>query len=283
MLMGHAEGLLKLGSDKNLLHSDSGSDLDVDEGADNHPRVLYAASFDELASKHVNYDTIIWLSISLLLVLAWGVGIIMLLYLPYRRYVLQREIASRKLYVTSEGIVYKVSRPSYIPFLANRNVEKHVPLPLIIDVITEQGWLQSLYGLHTFRVESIVHGKAAPVDELQVQGLSNPGFLRKVIITRASKALQDTGISWDPNIKVNSTESMFRMESLTLGPAVLRSPLSKSTKIMGSPRRALMESKGVVPTDAMLNKLEEVNKSVKKLEFLIEKKQGSAGPSQDDA
>lgn len=106
--MGHAEGLLKLGPDINRLHSDSGSDLDVDEGADNHPRVLYAASFDELASKHVNYDTIIWLSISLLLVLAWGVGIIMLLYLPYRRYVLQRDIASRKLYVTSEGIVYKV-------------------------------------------------------------------------------------------------------------------------------------------------------------------------------
>ncbi|XP_047976728.1 uncharacterized protein LOC125218953 isoform X2 [Salvia hispanica] len=227
MLMGHAE---RLGSDKNLLPSDSGSDLDVDEGADNPPRVLYAASFNELSSKHVNYDTIIWLSISLLLVLAWSVGIIMLLYLPYRRYVLQRDIASRKLYVTSEGIVYKVSRPSYIPFLSNRNVEKHVPLPLIIDVIIEQGWLQSLYGLHTFRVESIVHGKAAPVDELQVQGLSNPGLLRKVIITQASKAIQDTGISWDPNIIVNSSESMFRMESLTLGPAVLRSPLSKSKK-----------------------------------------------------
>ncbi|KAL1546434.1 hypothetical protein AAHA92_23032 [Salvia divinorum] len=283
MLMGHAEGLLKLDSDKNLLHSDSGSELDVDEESDNHPRVLYAASFDELASKHVNYDTIIWLSISLLLVLAWGVGIIMLLYLPYRRYVLQRDIASRKLSVTSEGIVYKLSRPSYIPFLSNRNVEKHVPLPLIIDVILEQGWLQSLYGLHTFRVESIVHGKAAPVDELQVQGLSNPERLRKVIITHASKAIQDTGISWDPNIKVNSSESIFRMESLTLGPVVLRSPLSKSIKIMGSPRRALMEFKGVVPADAMLNKLEEVNKSVKKLEFLIEKKQGSASPSQDDA
>lgn len=44
------------------------------------------------------------------------------------------------------------------------------------------GWLQSLYGLHTFRVESIAHGKAAPVDELQVQGVSNPGLLRKVLV-----------------------------------------------------------------------------------------------------
>lgn len=43
------------------------------------------------------------------------------------------------------------------------------------------GCLQSVYGIHTFRVESIAHGKAAPVDELQVQGVSNPGLLRKVI------------------------------------------------------------------------------------------------------
>lgn len=42
------------------------------------------------------------------------------------------------------------------------------------------GCLQSVYGIHTFRVESIAHGKAAPVDELQVQGVGNPGLLRKV-------------------------------------------------------------------------------------------------------
>lgn len=42
------------------------------------------------------------------------------------------------------------------------------------------GWLQSVYGIHTLRIESIVHGKAAPMDELLVQGVSNPGLLRKV-------------------------------------------------------------------------------------------------------
>lgn len=283
MLMGRAEGLPNLGSAKNLLLSDPVSEIDADEEADNAMKVVYTASFDELASKNVNYDTVIWLSISLLLVLAWGFGIIMLLYLPYRRYVLQKDIASRKLYVTSEGIVFKVSRPSYIPFRGKRNIEKHVPLPLVIDVITEQGWLQSLYGLHTFRVESIAHGKAAPVDELQVQGVSNPGLLRKVIVTQASKAIQDTGISWNPNFKIPSSESMFRMESLTLGPAVLRSPTPQITKIMGSPRHAFMEPKGAVPTGAMLNKLDEVNKSVKKIEFLIEKRQGLAGPSMENA
>lgn len=42
------------------------------------------------------------------------------------------------------------------------------------------GCLQSIYGIHTFRVESIARGKAAPVDELQVQGVDNPVLLRKV-------------------------------------------------------------------------------------------------------
>lgn len=43
------------------------------------------------------------------------------------------------------------------------------------------GWLQSVYGIYTFRVESVAHGKAAPVDELQVQGVANPALLRKVM------------------------------------------------------------------------------------------------------
>lgn len=42
------------------------------------------------------------------------------------------------------------------------------------------GCLQSMYGIHTFRVESIAHGKAAPVDELLIQGISDPDVLRKV-------------------------------------------------------------------------------------------------------
>lgn len=44
------------------------------------------------------------------------------------------------------------------------------------------GCLQSIYGLHTLRIESIAHGGAAPVDELQVQGVYNPGILGKVKI-----------------------------------------------------------------------------------------------------
>ncbi|KAL4285329.1 hypothetical protein GQ457_16G011140 [Hibiscus cannabinus] len=73
-----------------------------------------------------------------------GVGIIMLLYLPFRRYVLQKDISSRKLYVTPSEIVYEVSRPSFIPFWGPVTIEKHVPLSKVIDIIIEQGTCSAL-------------------------------------------------------------------------------------------------------------------------------------------
>ena len=77
--------------------------------------IAYTTSFDELAKNNLQYNTIIWMSISLLLVLAWGVGIIMLLYLPFKKYVLHKYISSYKSHVTSTQTIYKV----YIIFLNN--------------------------------------------------------------------------------------------------------------------------------------------------------------------
>ncbi|XP_031277448.1 uncharacterized protein LOC116135879 isoform X2 [Pistacia vera] len=98
------------------------------------------------------------------------------------------------------------------------------------------GCLQSVYGIHTFRVESIAHGKAAPVDELQVQGIANPSLLKKVIVTEAAKVIQET---------------------------------------TSSPYQSSVERRGIVPGDLLLQKLDEVNKSVKKIEFLVEKSRDS--------
>lgn len=278
MLMGHADGLSELRSSKDHLLSDHEleveeyTDDDDEEAANSSEEILYAASFEELASNSVKYDTIIWFSISLLLVLAWGVGVFMLLYLPIRRYVLKKDISSRKLYVTPSEIVYKVSRPSFIPFWGKTTNERHVPLSLVIDVIIEQGCLQSIYGIHTFRVESIARGKAAPVDELQVQGVDNPVLLRKVIVTEAAKVIQNSSKNWKVNAFTGEVESMSRMASLTEGTAVLRSP-SKSWKMAGLPRQASVEHRGMVPGELILHKLDEVNKSVKKIELLFEKSQ----------
>ncbi|GMH21706.1 hypothetical protein Nepgr_023548 [Nepenthes gracilis] len=264
------DGLSEHSSQKDLLLADHTSEADYDEEADSSSNILYMASFEELASHYLQYDTIIWFSISLLLILAWGVGVIMLLYLPIKRYVLQKDISSRKLYVTPMEIVYKVSRPSFIPFWGVATIEKRVPLALVIDIIIEQGCLQSIYGIHNIRIESISRGKAAPVDELQVQGISNPGLLRKVIITEASKVILDSGRTLKLATQASEAEFMSHMGSSTEGPAALRSP-SKSSKVMGSPYLGSVEHRGTGFGELLLHKLEEVNRSVKRIESLIEK------------
>lgn len=76
--------------------------------------VLYTASFQETEENFIKHQTAQWVLYSLLLVLAWGVGLFMLLYLPVRRYIVRKDIRSRKLYLTQNAIVYKVK--SAFPF-----------------------------------------------------------------------------------------------------------------------------------------------------------------------
>lgn len=90
-----------------LLHDASHEDYE----AEDEP-VLYSASFEEAEDNFLKYQTVQWVLYSLLLILAWGIGLFMLLYLPVRRYILRKDIRSRKLYVTPSAIVYKVSHYS---------------------------------------------------------------------------------------------------------------------------------------------------------------------------
>ncbi|XP_057251128.1 uncharacterized protein LOC104888524 isoform X1 [Beta vulgaris subsp. vulgaris] len=258
MFLGRSGGLPVYSSLNDVLQPDLELEADEDEEADSSSRIIYTASFDELAGNYIQYETIIWLSISLLLVLAWGIGVIMLLYLPFKRYVLQKDISSRKLYVTPAEIIYKVSRPSFIPCWKTVTLETRVPLSLVIDIIIEQGCLESVYGIHTLRVESISRGKAAPVDELQVQGLSNPGLLQKVIITEASKAIRD------------ADNVMTRMSSLNKRLASLRPP-SMKWKADNSSYPVSSEHRGITSGELLFLKIDEMDRSVKKLESLINK------------
>ncbi|CAI9292202.1 unnamed protein product [Lactuca saligna] len=267
MFLGHTDGLPRVGSSKELPLADPLSELNGDESWE----ILYSASFEEFASSIVMYDTIIWISISLILVLAWGVGVIMLLYLPMRCYVLSKDISSRQLYVTPSEVVYKVSRPSFIPFWGVVNSERRIPLARAIDIIIEQGCLQAMFGIHTFRLESVAQGKAAYVDELQIQGVSNPQLLRKVIVKEASKVIQmqdgGSGRSWRHGSEPESPAQM-RSRSFTDGSNFLR---SASRNWKNSPRPPLQEQRGLNRTDVIINKVDQLSKSIKKLEGIVEK------------
>ncbi|KAK9056198.1 hypothetical protein SSX86_027287 [Deinandra increscens subsp. villosa] len=265
MFLGHMDSMQRAGSSKDLLLSDPVSELDGDEDEVVSEQILYTASFEEFASSIIMYDTIIWVSISLLLVLAWGVGVIMLLYLPMRRYVLSKDLSSRELYVTASEVVYKVSRPSYIPFWGVVKLERRIPLALAIDVIIEQGCLQAMFGIHTFRLESVAQGKASYVDQLQIQGVSNPECLRKVIVKEASKAIQEAGRAWRASVHNNEPQSPAQIRSFT-DVNVSRSP--KKWKAVNSPRAASAEQR--VLTEVLIHKMDELCQSVKVLQEKLE-------------
>ena len=78
------------------------------DGDGNDGTILYRACFLCNEEGTIGYESIRWLILSLALVPAWGIGLLMLLYLPLRRIVVRHDLRSRRLYVTPYAIVYKV-------------------------------------------------------------------------------------------------------------------------------------------------------------------------------
>ncbi|XP_015954828.1 uncharacterized protein LOC107479203 [Arachis duranensis] len=215
--------------------------------------VLYAASFVESEERFVKYNTVQWVLYSLLLILAWGIGFLMLLYLPVRRFVLRTDIRSRKLYLTPNSIVYKVTRPVPFPCFGVLQKEKHVLLQNVADVVVEQGYLQSHFGVYSLRIENI-GVRRPPSDDVKIQGVANPHAFRKAIMMRLS----------------NMRNEMFSTQVSTLDvPHMMMSP-SKSLRQDSTSGELLL-----------LQKLEEVGNSVKKIQCLFEEQQSHTAESTD--
>ncbi|XP_073157475.1 uncharacterized protein [Henckelia pumila] len=233
---------------------------EVDTDIDDQDPVLYAASFDESEENFVNYQTAYWVLYSLLLVLAWGFGLFMLIYLPLRRYILRKDIRSRKLYVTPNAIVYKVKKPVAFPCFGFLEKEKYVLLPSVADIVIEQGYLQSLFGVYSVRIENVGVRRPAS-DDVKIQGVSNPLAFRKVVLSHLSNIREEVFSRQASAIEEVSTPRM--------GPSsvTLMSPPSKS------PGYDYFSQLG----DAtILQKLEEVSSSVKRVQALIEEQNPQA-------
>ncbi|KAL9269144.1 hypothetical protein AKJ16_DCAP26272 [Drosera capensis] len=229
---------------------------------DDEEEVIYAASFAGMEENFVKYHTAQWVLYSLLLVLAWGIGLLMLLYLPVRRYVLRKEIRSRRLFVTNNSIVYQVVRPVPFPCFGVLKKEKHVLLPSVADVVIEQGYLQSLFGVYSVRIEN-VGVRRPPSDDVQIQGVADPAAFRKAVLTRLA------------NIR---TEAFARQISSAEDISNLRTPHQQGSWL--SPSKSSRQEY-MPPTGELifLQKLEEVGNSVKRVQTLIEERYSQTSES----
>lgn len=213
--------------------------------------ILYIASFEELEDNYVKYETAQWVLYSLLLILAWGIGLLMLLYLPVRRYILRKDFRSRKLYVTPDAIVYKVTRPVAFPCFGVLKKEKHILLPSVADIVIEQGYLQSLFGIYSVRIENAGVRKPAS-DDVQIQGIALPREFRKAVLMHLQ------------NMKESSSKKMLLNEDPLSSDYVL-------PPIRINPSRSLRHGFLLSSEEVILQKLEEVGSSVKRVQTLIEK------------
>uniref|UniRef100_A0A2P2Q8E1 Uncharacterized protein LOC105638019 n=1 Tax=Rhizophora mucronata TaxID=61149 RepID=A0A2P2Q8E1_RHIMU len=246
------EEVLEIDSlERGLLHKSEGFSGEGTE-AENET-VLYAASFEGMEENFVKYQTAQWVLYSLPLILAWGIGLIMLLYLPVRRYILRKDIRSKSLHLTPNSIVYKVTRPVAFPCFGVLKKEKHVLLASVADVVIEQGYLQSLFGVYSLRIEN-VGVRRPPSDDVQIQGIANPSAFREAVKARLSYMKSD----------VVSRQASAIEEIPNLRIAHPSSPWVSPSKFL---RYDSFPHSG---DTILLQKLEEVGTSVKRVQTLIE-------------
>ncbi|CAA7395602.1 unnamed protein product [Spirodela intermedia] len=228
-----------------LAASSGGGECDEEE------TVLCSASFEDMEDSFLRYQTALWVLYSLLLILAWGIGLLMLLYAPIRRYVMRREFRSRKLYLTPNAIVYKVTRPAAFPYFGVLKKEKYVVLPSVADIMIEQGYLQSFFGVYSMRIENAGVQRPAS-DYVKIQGVANPRAFRKAVLSYLAK------------IKSGSFSRQ----------ASIQEDLPSFLSVGVSPSRSHRITPLTPSGDQIMQKLEEVGSSVKRVQSLIEKRQG---------
>ncbi|KAG9443667.1 hypothetical protein H6P81_015007 [Aristolochia fimbriata] len=258
--MGTDDGVVEIGYlERHLLSENPHSgNCEIEDGT-----VLYEASFQDMEDSYVKYQTARWVLYSLLLVLAWGIGIIMFLYLPVRRHILRKDFRSRKLQVTPDAIVYKVARPLPIPWFGMLKKEKHVLLASVSDIAIEQGYLQSYFGMYSVRIEHAGVRRPAS-DDVQIQGISHPWAFRKAVLTRVSDIKSASFYrQFSPNEDLPSTTGV------NYSPAALPNTAASLSSQLLSPSRYI---KGDA-SELLLQKLEEVGSFTKRIESLIAEKQ----------
>lgn len=249
------------------------AETDDDDGCG----ILYRASFQELEENIVNYETAQWILLSLMLILAWGVGLLMLLYLPLRRYVVRQDIRSRRLYVTANAIVYKVKRPLFLPCLGVSRRDKHILLPLITDVAIEQGCLQSAYGIYSIKIENASQRKPPPGDDLQILGVVNPRMFRKVVLMALSNLRREQGTgrshvlgkSGYDGLNGDTSPSVTPERSASMGWAWQQAGRGLSSWQMSyAPVNDGFHEGSCCET--IIKKMDDIGNSIKRLEVLIE-------------
>lgn len=157
--------------------------------------ILYAATFRRNEEAYTWFSVFCWIFISIPCILLYGIGFIMLLWTPFIYYIASMDIKSRKLFITSDSIIYIAQPPACIPCLGKNKQEKHVLLSLVTDVILQQGWFANCWGLQSVKIENAGQGVAAGGYDLGFTGIENAKLFKQIVLRAAAAKRQGQSIS----------------------------------------------------------------------------------------
>jgi len=191
---------------------ESGS-IPLTESPDNeyeHGKILYQTNFSHREEQYVKYKSMKFFLACLIMIPFYGIGILMLIYLPVYAYIARRDIRSRRLYITTESVVYRTAPPVHVvPCCGVTMTEKHTLLPLVTDVIVEQGCLQSKYGIHSIKIENAGQTGGKKTYDVEIDGLDDPREFKKILLIAATARRAGRNITENDIQQLQKNEDVF--------------------------------------------------------------------------
>merc|ERR1719282_295449 len=160
--------------------------------------IIYAASSDGNEKRYMWYWVVIYVCFCLPFVLLYGVGLLFLLYTPVIGYIAFQDISTRKLFITSDSVIYISQPPAFCPCFGLNRSEKHVLLSLVTDVIHSQNWLAACFTLNTVSIENAGQGGGAKTNvDISFVGLKNSKEFKKLLLRAAAAKRNGRNMSRD--------------------------------------------------------------------------------------
>ncbi|MCR9067137.1 MAG: hypothetical protein NXI00_24440 [Cytophagales bacterium] len=222
--------------------------------------IIYAASFRNNAKTYTTYAASIFVITCIPFILVYGIGLLLLLWAPFFTYVFYKDITTRRLFVTSDSIIYITSPPCCIPCFGVNKTEKHVLLSLVTDVIVSQGWYAGCWGLNTVGIENAGQGGVSSngkrTNDLSFTGIENAQLFKKIILRTAAAKRAGQSLSRD------SIEGIIKGEN---GPAPQSAPQNSVSFIYGGVAPQAVP----VPPAVDSSKIDQLNETMVRIEQLL--------------
>ena len=188
---------------------------ELDETGD-FGQVLWSANQEGMESAYKKYHTTLWCLLGLVLIPAYGVGLLLLLWAPVIWLNARDGFRARRFYVTEKGIVLRLREPVTCRCCGVNSAEKHLLHSVVTDVSVTQNFVQRWFGLHTIRVETPGQSRAGvdatATSDIEVLGLTEPMAVKAVLLLAVTLGREDQDFDSSMLYEMETASAVRRLE-----------------------------------------------------------------------